>query len=223
MSKSGPQGAPVATVPDEGIDTLAARAARRPLGNREAAYTDEVNRLLDAGMALMQRSGTESSPRVADIVREAGLSNYVFYRHFASKHDLVAAIVERGLHGVISYLEHQMSKETDPEAKIGRWVEGVMRQAGNEAAAHTARAVMWNDDQLAGPARMHTLETRGLLASLLEAPLTEAGSDDPARDTTTIAATAMARMEDFLFRGDIPQQDDIDHLVSFCLAGIRRR
>lgn len=223
MSKSRPPGSPVAIVPEDGTDTLAARAARRPLGNREAAYTDEVNRLLDAGMALMQRSGTASSPRVADIVREAGLSNYVFYRHFASKHDLIAAIVERGLHGVLSYLEHQMGKERDARAQIARWVEGVMRQASNRDAADTARAVMWNDDQLAGPARIHTLETRGLLASLLEAPLAGTGSDDPVRDATTIAATVMARMEDFLFRGVTPDQHDIDHLVGFCLAAIERR
>src|ERR671927_1206980 len=88
--------------------------AQRALAKRGAAYADEVRRLLDAGLAVMRRCGTESRPRVADIVAAAGLSNEAFYRHFPSKDALVAAILEDGAERLGSYLVHQMAKERSP-------------------------------------------------------------------------------------------------------------
>src|SRR5215813_13175613 len=97
-------------------------AAQEALAKREAAYADEVRRLLDAGLDVMRRCGTTSRPRVADIVAAAGLSNDAFYRHFRSKDALVAALVDEGALRLQSYLEHQMSKDASPEAQVRRWV-----------------------------------------------------------------------------------------------------
>ena len=58
-----------------GVQNAIPSPAREALARREAAYAEEVRRLLDAGLAVMQRCGTTSRPRVADIVAEAGLSN----------------------------------------------------------------------------------------------------------------------------------------------------
>ena len=77
-------------------DDVATRIANRTLARRAPDYPAEVRRLLDAGREVMRRGGTSSRPRVADIVAEAGLSNDAFYRHFASKDALVAAILEDG-------------------------------------------------------------------------------------------------------------------------------
>jgi len=57
---------------------------------------DEVQRLLDAGLVAMRRHGTVRSPSVAEIVAEAGLSNDAFYRVFASKDELVLAVLDAG-------------------------------------------------------------------------------------------------------------------------------
>ena len=84
------------------------------LAEREAEYSDEVQRLLDAGLAVMARSGTSASPRVADIVSEAQVSNDAFYRHFSSKEDLVLAVAEAGAERLVSYVSHQMNKHPDP-------------------------------------------------------------------------------------------------------------
>src|SRR6266567_691280 len=122
-----------------------ARIAQRALAKRGADYASEVRRLLDAALEVMRQGGTASRPRVADIVAAAGLSNDAFYRHFPSKDALVAALVDDGALRLQSYLEHQMAKEPAPEAKVRRWVEGVLSQAEGEVAV-TTLAVIWNGD-----------------------------------------------------------------------------
>ena len=127
---------------------VAERIAQRTLASRGPDYSSEVRRLLDAGREVMARCGTSSRPRVADIVSAAGLSNDAFYRHFASKDDLVAAIIDDGAERLHSYLSHQMGKESSPTDRVRRWVEGVMAQADDEAIARTTLAVLWNGGSL---------------------------------------------------------------------------
>ncbi len=124
------------------------RARQQTLAKRGAQYANEVRRLLDAGLDVMRRCGTTSSPRVSDIVAAAGLSNDAFYRHFASKDALVAAIIEDGAARLASYLHHQMAKTSTPEMSVRRWVEGVMSQAADDDIAATTRAVLWNGGRI---------------------------------------------------------------------------
>jgi hypothetical protein len=77
---------------DDALPPTAARAVSRSLASRRSTYVEEVQRLLDAGLALMVEG--QDAPRVADIVRRSGLSNQAFYRHFASKDELIVAVVE---------------------------------------------------------------------------------------------------------------------------------
>src|SRR4051794_2121637 len=124
-------------------DDVAGRIAQRTLARRGADYTGEIRRLLDAALAVMRECGTDSRPRVADIVAAAGLSNDAFYRHFASKDALVGALLEDGAARLVSYLDHQMAKEATADRKVRRWVEGVLSQTDEEIAA-TTLAVLWN-------------------------------------------------------------------------------
>jgi AcrR family transcriptional regulator len=142
---------PNAILPDgaepDGAD-LAESIAQRTLARRGTQYASEVRRLLDAGLEVMRRCGTASSPRVADIVAAAGLSNDAFYRHFASKEALVAAIIEDGAARLASYLDHQMAKARTPQGRVRRWVEGVLSQATDDDIAATTRAVLWNGGRI---------------------------------------------------------------------------
>lgn len=209
------------TKEDGGADAIAARAARRAVARREKAYTDEVRRLLDAGMTVMEQAGTTASPRVADIVRAAGLSNDAFYRHFASKEDLVSAIVEAGALRLAGYLLHQMSKEAEPAAQLRRWIEGVMSQASDPVVAEQTRAVLWNGSRVGDQAREVAGSGYEPLTDLLLEPLAALGSTDAARDAATIGHAAMGRMESLLWQRSSPSAADVDHLVRFCLAAVR--
>ena len=193
------------------------RAVRRALVARESAYLDDVHRLLDAGLEIMEESGDESGPRVADIVRRAGLSNQAFYRHFTSKDDLVASVVEAGALRLVGYLEHQMAKEPDAEGQLCAWVKGVLSQAANPDVARATRAVMWNLRQL--PGGMASRTRPAALDELLIAPLGALGSGDPRRDAASISATVFGRLDHFLWESP-PTDDDVTHLVSFCRRAV---
>lgn len=192
-------------------------AVRRALAARESAYAEEVQRLLDAGLELMRETG--GAPRVTDIVRRAGLSNAAFYRHFPSKDDLVAAVVEAGTYRLVDYATHQMAKARTPEARLAAWVTCIISQASNPSVAHDTRSAMAVLRQLArtppGGAHPRALE------ELVVEPLKELGSSDPARDAATINHAVFGRLQDFLWE-EPPAKADLDHLIEFCLAAIRR-
>jgi AcrR family transcriptional regulator len=197
-------------------DTLASRIAARSLAKREANYANEVRRLLDAGREVMGRSGTTARPRVADIVAEAGLSNEAFYRHFPSKDALVAAILEDGTDRLHSYVGHQMSKESTAEARLRRWVEGVLSQADDESA-ETTRAVMWNAGSMGEEIMSSPPSVAGRLASLVRDTFAELGSADPEFDASLAAHATIGKLSDYLWRQMRPTESDVDRITAFCL------
>jgi AcrR family transcriptional regulator len=205
----------------EGDDAVVARATQRALARRQAVYTDEVRRLLDGGLAVMRQCGTTKSPRVSDIVEAAGLSRDAFYRHFASKEDLVAAIVEAGAHRLVSYVQHQMAKEQEPREQLRRWVEGIMSQATNPEVAHSTRAVLCNGGRVGDHSRPEAVTNNAALAELIVEPIAALGSIDPERDAMVAAHATMGLMEYFLWRFVTPTRADIANLVRFCTAAVQ--
>jgi AcrR family transcriptional regulator len=200
-------------------EDVAARIAGRSLSKRGLDYAAEVRRLLDAGLEVMQRGGTDARPRVADIVAAAGLSNDAFYRHFPSKDALVAAIIEDGAERLRSYLEHQMAKDPSPEGQVRHWAEGVLAQAG-ETVAPATRAVLWNagsigDGMASGHSRMNPR-----LAGLLHEPLAALGSADPGLEATLVTHAAVGRLSDHLWQRTTPTVAEREHLVAFCLRAV---
>jgi AcrR family transcriptional regulator len=199
---------------DEAAGDVAERIAQRSNSKRNASYASEVRRLLDAGLAVMQECGTASRPRVSDIVAAAGLSNEAFYRHFPSKDALVSAILEDGAERLRSYLAHQMEKETAPDRKVRRWVEGVMAQAVDRDVASTTLAVLWNAGSIEGG---HS-SLNAPLAALLREPFADLGSTDPALDASLVAYAVIGTLSDHLRQGGRPARRVIDHLVTFAVA-----
>lgn len=202
---------------DRDVD-VAGKIASRRVAQREQQYAHEVRRLIDAGLEVMRTCGTASSPRVADIVAAAGLSNDAFYRHFASKEALVAAILEDGTVRLTSYLRHQMEKASTPEDQVRGWVEGVMAQATDEAIAATTLAVLWNSGSLSERVGPHRPSAAASLATLLHEPFTQMGRADPQTDATLAAHAAVGLLADFLWQRARPTRAQIDHVVDFCLA-----
>ena len=114
-------------------------AVERALDDRQREATEEVERILAAAVRVMERVAPEP-PRVSDIVTEAGSSNKAFYRYFAGKDDLILAVMERGVVIVVSYLQHQMAKESRPEDKVARWIEGTLAQVADPHLISMSRA-----------------------------------------------------------------------------------
>lgn len=164
----------------------------------------------------MRECGTTSRPRVSDIVAVAGVSNEAFYRHFKSKDALVTAILEDGTQRLHSYLTHQMAKERSPEARVRRWVAGVLSQADEEIAA-TTLAVLWNGGSVGDGLASGRHFASAPLADLLEQPFAALGSEDPALDASLAAHAALGHLSDHLWERTRPTSHEIDLITRFCL------
>lgn len=198
-------------------DDVAARVARRSLARRGVAYADEVRRLLDAGLAVMVRCGTSSSPKVADIVAAAGLSNEAFYRHFPSKGALVSALLEDGAERLRSYLAHQMAKESTAERQVARWVRGILSQAEPGIAA-TTLAVLWNGGNAGTGIAAGRHFASGPLSALLHEPFRSLGSRHPQLHATLAAHATLGVLSDHLWQGTQPTPAELRRVTDFCLA-----
>jgi AcrR family transcriptional regulator len=193
--------------------------ASRALAGRSEAYAVEVRRLVEAGYAVMRRTGS-LEPRVNDIVREAGLSNQAFYRHFTGKDELLVAILDDGQRQMVTYLEHRMSGAPTGEARIRAWIEGVMEQARNAAAADNTRPFAINSARLADRFPDEVARSRELLVRPLREAVAEVG-DDPQRDADAVYHLVIGCMNDALVARRCPSKPDVEHLERFVLGGLR--
>jgi AcrR family transcriptional regulator len=193
-------------------------AVERALDDRQREATEEVERILAAAVRVMERVVPEP-PRVSDIVAEAGSSNKAFYRYFAGKDDLILAVMERGVAIVVSYLQHQMAKESRPEDKVARWIEGTLAQVSDPhlismsraAAGQLSASPVWRgvDQEMMRPLR-----------DLLIDPVTALGSSDVERDVAAVFSCTAAIMRRYVGSADRPDAADIGHVVQFCLRGL---
>ncbi|ORW88904.1 TetR family transcriptional regulator [Mycobacterium sp. IEC1808] len=192
-------------------------AVERALDDRQREATEEVERILAAAVRVMERVAPEE-PRVSDIVAEAGSSNKAFYRYFAGKDDLILAVMERGVAIVVSYLQHQMAKESRPEDQVACWIEGTLAQVADPHLISMSRAAA---GQMSGPNwRVADTEMLRPLRDLLIEPITALGSTDIDRDVEAVFSCTAATMRRYVGSADRPQTDDIAHLVGFCLRGL---
>lgn len=196
---------------------MAERIAARGVDGRRAAYADEVRRLIDAAYAVMRSTG-DIDPRVGDVVKASGLSNQAFYRHFRSKDELVLAVLTDGRQRLLHTLTDRMARAADPRAQVAAWIEGVLAQARNEAAAANTRPFAAHVSRIADRFPDETSATRDALLAPLRDAVGAAGGD-PDRDPELCYHLAFGAMEAALVQRVIPTRADVDHIVQFALRG----
>ena len=86
----------------------------------EAEKQRSHGRILDAAALMFREHGIEGTS-VADIMKAAGMTHGGFYRHFASKEELVSAAFNHAVDSVVSDMERETTSEAqkrDREAYI---------------------------------------------------------------------------------------------------------
>ncbi|MGQ0803352.1 MAG: TetR/AcrR family transcriptional regulator [Actinomycetota bacterium] len=197
---------------------VADRAVSRSLAARHEAYSDEVRRLVEAGYAVMRRTGGVD-PRVGDIVREAGLSNQAFYRHFRGKDELLLAVLDDGRRRLVGYLEHRLAGIDDAREQVRAWIEGVIEQARHRDAAENTRPFALGAARLADRFPEEILHSRELVLAPLRTAVESIGGD-PQRDADAIYELVIGSMNEALVQRTAPSDEDVAHLVEFALKGI---
>ena len=92
------------------MTTVASTSTRLPAAQRRQAIVDTALRVFSEG----SYRGTTT----AQIAREAGVSEPILYRHFASKRDLYLAAIEEAWQRLRTSWEEAMVAEPDPNAWI---------------------------------------------------------------------------------------------------------
>lgn len=186
--------------------------ARRRVADREKAAADEVRRLLDAGLEVL---ATSPAARVGDIVRVSGLSNSAFYRYFASKDELIAAILRDGSERLAAYLEHQMAKAADPVEQVEAWITGVLDQARDPRLAGPTHALLLQSRRVGIVGGSTMAGAADVLSRPLLGPLTALGRPDPERDAVLLAEGVVALLSrELATDGPVPDAT-VEHTIAF--------
>lgn len=98
---------------------MAQRPAKRPRGRPPIPEEVQRRRLVTAAIRVFAERPYESA-RVADIVREAGMSSRSFYQFFESKEDVVVEVVHTVVGGFVRNLERVLAETGDPIQRIDR-------------------------------------------------------------------------------------------------------
>jgi AcrR family transcriptional regulator len=223
--RRGPNLLEVAVQPST-IEHLADRAVERTVAGRRVEYGLEMRRIVDSTFSLIERTGS-LDPSMREILAEAGLSTQAFYRYFASKDELMLALLDEGRRRMVETLQRRMSRSSDPSEQIGAWIEGVMAQAGNTAAAARTRPWVLSEQRLAELFPIEQEASVELLIGLLREPIArlQESQEKQKLDVTTTATMVyrltFATLRSHLVAGNRPAAKESEALVGFCLRGVR--
>jgi AcrR family transcriptional regulator len=150
---------------------------RLPAEERRAALLETACRLFSEG----SYRGTTT----ADIAREAGVTEPVLYRHFASKRDLYLACLEATWQGAREMWEEAVAAEPDP----GLWVTTMGRTFIESEAERPLISNLWvqaiaegsEDETIGAYMTEHMREVHAYAANVIR-KAQEGGGIDSARD-----------------------------------------
>jgi AcrR family transcriptional regulator len=101
------------------------RATFRALGPAHAKAVAEVDAILGAARVVLTRSGFDGL-KVELVLAEAGLSTRCFYRHFATKEDLLLALYEEEVLALVDRLQQATAAAAGPVAAVHAWIEAMV-------------------------------------------------------------------------------------------------
>lgn len=204
-------------------EALGRRAVERAVAERQAEYTEEVRRIVDATYELIERTGT-LEPSLRDILAHTGLSTQAFYRLFRSKDELFLVLLDDGRRTLVEYLAAKMADESTPTARIRAWIEGVLAQASTRRSADRTRPFLANEDRLSELFPDEQRESVDLLVGLLLDPLAAltgapSSGEGVRRDAEAIYRLVFGLLHAHLLQRVRPSPETVEHAVRFCLRG----
>jgi AcrR family transcriptional regulator len=200
-------------------NTVAGRAADRAVAAQRQRAEQEVRVLVDAGLALLRRRGA-AGMTVADVLAEANLSTRAFYRHFASKDELLLAVYEHEARRNHAALREALAAAATPRDAVETWIDAMLGLAFDTRRARRTSVLFREGARLRS---QFPAEFAAILAGAIE-PLSETlehiPGADPRRDALSIHAVVWALVEERL-RGDVLTRDVATaHAQRFCLRAI---
>jgi AcrR family transcriptional regulator len=201
------------------------RAVERAVRGAKERARDDVQLLVASGRKLLHRDGA-ADMTIADVLTEAGLSTRAFYRHFASKSDLLLAIYDHEVERYRPRLQRRLDAATTAREGLEAWIDELLA-AGFEPRRGERTRVMFTwamPLQQEFPAEFAAV--RDALINPLEVVL-EAGLADgsfpkavPDRHAKFIRVLTWELVEEHLSGGEIDVTNAREQVLAFCLPAL---
>ncbi|MDQ1461457.1 MAG: hypothetical protein QOI08_2941 [Actinomycetota bacterium] len=201
------------------------RAVERAVRGAKERARDDVQLLVASGRKLLHRDGA-ADMTIADVLTEAGLSTRAFYRHFASKSDLLLAIYDHEVERYRPRLQRRLDAATTSREGLEAWIDELLA-AGFEPRRGERTRVMFTwamPLQQEFPAEFAAV--RDALINPLEVVL-EAGLADgsfpkavPDRHAKFIRVLTWELVEEHLSGGEIDVTNAREQVLAFCLPAL---
>jgi AcrR family transcriptional regulator len=192
----------------------------------QAKAAAEARAFIEAGLEVMRRTGAQRLT-VADVLAEAHRSTRAFYRHFASKDELLLAIYEHERQGSIGELRDHIAAAPSARDALLAWVDSTLDLAYDGRRARRTRVLAAEAKRLQGEHPEAFAEIASDQLQPLVDVLARGHADgtfpnaDPERDARTVHSVVWSLVEDELLApGSIPRADARAHALRFCLPAL---
>jgi AcrR family transcriptional regulator len=201
------------------------RAVERAVRVAKERARDDVQLLIAAGRKLLHRDGA-ADMTIADVLTEAGLSTRAFYRHFASKSDLLLAIYDNEVDRYTPRLQRRLDAATTARAGLEAWIDELLAAGFEPRRGERTRAMFTWAIPLQQEFPVEFAAVRDALTGPLEAVL-EAGRADgsfpnaePRRHAQFIRALTWQLVEERLSGAALDVAAARDEVLRFCLPAL---
>jgi AcrR family transcriptional regulator len=200
-------------------------AERSPVVRRSRSRSiQQAEVIVGAARRLFGRQGEFTTQ---DLVKEAGVALQTFYRYFASKDELLLAVIEDLIAEQSRAWETEASAIADPIERLHFYVTRPLSALRGRDAIVGARAVTaehWRLQQLFPDEMAHVDRplvdlVRGTLEAARDAQ--EATPNDPEHDARLIVDMVRSTYHHYAYASLDRSLDDIaEHIWSFCLRAV---
>jgi AcrR family transcriptional regulator len=216
----------MADVPALALDRILERSTRVALDRVKQASLTEVSTLVEGARRAISQAGTVD-PTLKEILSASGMSLTAFYKHFRSKDELLAVVVDEGTARFVNHIAAKIAKAKTPEGALRAMIAGALNQAAREQTAATTRPFVLSQWRLAERYPEVVASTMAAVVdqvtSVIE-PLVPRERATPARlrhQSSFVYHVVYGRLQQHVSNNSVPAPDEAEELFAFCLAALR--
>jgi AcrR family transcriptional regulator len=209
----------------ETLDDWRDRALARSLEGARARSTDRLERFVVAARDLANETGSAAFT-VAQVAARAGMSLKGFYRYFASKDDLLVALLEEDSRLGAAILRDEVSAHTAREDRVRAYLTGVFELITLPGALGYAGVLIQEHQRLADSRPDELARALAPMIDVLADELDGGAADatvrtpDPRGDARLIFALVLDRIHAVVL-GHADAPEEAARLWRLCWTGVR--
>jgi AcrR family transcriptional regulator len=159
----------------------------RSAADNRALRSERRTQIVQSALQLFARHGyAQTSVRM--IAQQAGISQGLMYRYFASKEDLLRAVAALFLDQVHDLLTNAAASTSDPATHLARIIRDSFAVLRQQSASWKLFYVVRIQPEVAAGLRDDTVAWKTLVLDQLEAPFRAAGMADPRAEAALLFA-----------------------------------